>query len=58
MLLAAFFSYHRFYNKEPMTAADKTTKFILVLEKIYIIDFKTDYILNENELNLILKNTR
>ena len=34
VLLAAFFSYHRFYNKERRTAADRPTKFILVLGKI------------------------
>ena len=36
VLPAAFFPYHRFYNKERRTAADRPTKFILVLGKIYI----------------------
>ena len=34
VLPAAFFPYHRFCNKERMTAADRATKFILVLGKI------------------------
>ena len=34
VLPAAFFPYHRFYNKERRTAADRPTKFILVLGKI------------------------
>ena len=32
----AFFPYHRFYNKERVAAADRPTKFILVLGNIYI----------------------
>ena len=35
MLLAAFCSYHGFCNKESLTAADRPTKFVLVLGKIY-----------------------
>ena len=34
VLLATFFSYHRFYNKDRMTSADRPTKFFLVLRKI------------------------
>ena len=34
VLLAAFFSYHWVFNKERLTAADRPTKFILVLGKI------------------------
>ena len=37
VLLAAFLSYHRFCNKERMTAADRPTKFILVLGNIFNI---------------------
>ena len=34
VLLAAFFSYHEFCNDERLTAANRPTKFILILGKI------------------------
>ena len=36
VLLAGFFSYNGFCNKERLTAADRPTKFILVLVKILL----------------------
>ena len=45
VLPAAFFPYHRFCNKERRTAADRPTKFILVLGKIMyiVIDIQREY---------------